>query len=111
MKRNILFVCSGNKDRSPTAEKIFKKDPRFIVRSAGINENARHILTERMLMWADYIFVMTKLHRRQILSKFHKLDKGIDNKIKCLGIPDRYDYMDQKLVNLIKVKIHSFFNH
>lgn len=38
--RKILFICSQNKLRSPTAETIFADTPGIEVDSAGLNHDA-----------------------------------------------------------------------
>jgi hypothetical protein len=38
----VLFVCSRNQWRSPTAEQIWRKHPQLLVRSGGTSPNARH---------------------------------------------------------------------
>ena len=42
---NVLFVCSKNKWRSPTAEQVFRKVPDLQVRSAGTSRTARRPIT------------------------------------------------------------------
>jgi len=106
MKKKVLFICTENKDRSRTAEEIFKIDPRFSVKSAGIDRNAVVPLTEELLVWADYVFVMEKEHREYISRKYPKIER---DKIKVLGIPDIYQYMDEKLVDILKEKFSVFF--
>ena len=41
MKQNVLFICSRNQWRSPTAEQVYRKHPLLAVRSAGTSLNAR----------------------------------------------------------------------
>lgn len=95
----ILFVCSGSKDRSPTAEALFKYRTGIETRSAGINDDAVHKVNKRLLDWPDIIIVMVRAQERFLRSNFI-----ISKRILSLGIPDRYDYMDPKLVNKIKAK-------
>ncbi len=57
---NILFVCSRNKWRSPTAEAIFKDRQGLNVKSAGTEPSARRRVTAKLIDWADTIFVMGK---------------------------------------------------
>jgi len=59
--KNILFICSRNKLRSPTAEAVFAEYEKFNVRSAGLNHDAEVSLTPEMVEWADCIFVMVRL--------------------------------------------------
>lgn len=44
-KRNVLFICSKNQWRSPTAEAVWRKHPQLSVRSAGTSSTARHKIT------------------------------------------------------------------
>lgn len=52
-----LFICSKNKWRSLTAEKIFHGFNGYDVRSAGTEEGARVKVTIGHIGWADIIFV------------------------------------------------------
>ncbi|WP_245964506.1 arsenate reductase/protein-tyrosine-phosphatase family protein [Rufibacter immobilis] len=60
---NILFVCSRNQWRSPTAEKIFQPVQEHAFRSAGTSEQARIKISAKTLAWADLVFVMEKKHK------------------------------------------------
>ena len=65
-----LFLCSSNKWRSLTAEKIFSGVNGYEVRSAGTENNTRIKVTGGHIGWADIIFVMEKKHLRRIQEKF-----------------------------------------
>src|SRR5881628_2566882 len=54
----ILFVCAMNKQRSVTAECLYRKDARLDVRSAGVRSEANRRVSEDDLRWADVVFVM-----------------------------------------------------
>lgn len=60
--RTVLFVCSQNKLRSPTAEQVFSRREDLEVASAGTNHDAETPLTVELVSWADLIFVMEKAH-------------------------------------------------
>ena len=102
MKR-LLFVCSQNRLRSPTAEQVFSADATVECLSAGTNNDAEVPLSAELVEWADLIFVMEKRHRNKISSKFKKHLAG--KRIICLDIPDDYDYMQPELVRLLKNKV------
>jgi predicted protein tyrosine phosphatase len=102
MKKRILFLCSQNKLRSPTAEAIFSDHPSIEVDSAGLNNDAEVILTEEQVRWADLIIVMEKVHRKRLNLKFKKALAG--KRIAVLDIPDDYDCMDPKLIALLKTR-------
>ena len=99
MKLKILFVCSRNKWRSPTAERIYRNDERIEVRSAGISDRSPHQISSSDITWADLIFVMEGKHTSWITSRFRNQDIP---SIKSLDIPDEYKHMDEELVELIK---------
>ena len=104
--KKLLFICSQNKLRSPTAETVFANQSDWEVRSAGLNHNANIPLGAEDVEWADYIFVMESIHKKKLQSKFRSLLKH--QKIICLNIPDNYDYMDEELVNIFKQRIPQF---
>ena len=104
--RKILFICSQNKLRSPTAETIFADTPGIEVDSAGLNHDAVVPLSPEQLAWADLILVMESTHRER-LTRHHKASlKG--KRIAVLNIPDNYDYMDEELVRILRVKCASY---
>src|SRR5688500_15456850 len=72
----ILFVCSQNRIRSVTAEKLFEGNAAYDVRSAGTELDARIKLTAGHIGWADRIFVMEKRHRDRIRKKFREELRG-----------------------------------
>ena len=66
----LLFVCSQNRLRSPTAEKLFEGSARYCARSAGTSLGARVVVTEGHIGWADIIFCMEKRHLAQSSGMF-----------------------------------------
>jgi len=96
--KKILFICSQNKLRSPTAESAFFNYEGWEVRSAGLNNNAEIPLGIDDVLWAEYIFVMEQTHKQKLKKKFRKYIK--DQHIICLGIPDNYEYMDEELIKI-----------
>ena len=106
MKR-ILFVCSKNKLRSPTAEHVYAEVPGFEVTSAGTSNDADVRLSEELVEWADTIFVMEKTHKTKLQKRFRK-SLNRQNVI-VLGIPDEYGYMDEDLVSILKMKLDNHF--
>ncbi len=101
--KHILFVCSQNKLRSPTAETVFSEHPNLECCSAGTNHDAVNPLSDELVAWADLIFVMEPAHRAKLQAKYRRhLAKA---RVICLGIPDNYDYMDPELVRLLRTKV------
>ena len=105
----LLFVCSQNRLRSPTAEQIFAAYPNIEAASAGTNHDAGVPVTAELIEWADIIFVMEETHRNILSKKFgrHLNDK----RIVCLDIPDEFEFMDPTLVSLLKAKVPKFFSN
>lgn len=98
--KKLLFICSQNRLRSPTAEQVFSLDERLEVRSAGLDKDAINTLSSDDLKWADIIFVMEKSHRNKLSKKYREFTKG--KRIICLNIPDDYGFMDSELVQILK---------
>jgi predicted protein tyrosine phosphatase len=91
---HVLFICAMNQWRSPTAEHLYRNDPRLQVRSAGVSSNARRRISESDIKWADVIFVMETGHKAWITAQF----KGLKlPRIDVLEIPGDYPYMDPEL--------------
>lgn len=63
----LLFLCSRNRRRSLTAEKIFHGYKGHEACTAGTEANARRKVTGGLLGWAEIIFCMEKKHVRRIL--------------------------------------------
>jgi predicted protein tyrosine phosphatase len=101
--KRVLFVCSQNKLRSPTAEQVFASWPGIEATSAGLNHDAEEPLTAEMVREADLIFVMEKAHRNR-LSKRFKTALG-RARVVCLDIPDDYEFMDPELVMLLRTRV------
>jgi predicted protein tyrosine phosphatase len=101
--KNVLFVCSQNRLRSPTAEQVFAAHPGVTVTSAGTNNDAENPLTSELVQWADIIFVMEKAHRNKLQKRFKADLKGA--RLICLDIPDEYEFMDEGLVRLLRAKV------
>ena len=106
MKMKILFLCSQNKRRSLTAQKVFDKINGHDVRSAGTENNSRVKVTAGLLGWAEIIFCMEKKHVRRIKDKYQDVIK--DKKVITLNIADDYDYMDENLIELLKSNVEEF---
>jgi predicted protein tyrosine phosphatase len=105
MKR-LLFICSANKLRSPTAEQVFSTWLGVEVDSAGLNASADQQLSTEQVEWAGIIFVMEKAHRNKLLAKFRRHLKG--KRVICLDIPDDYAFMDPALVRLLEARVPCF---
>jgi predicted protein tyrosine phosphatase len=101
--KHVLFVCSQNKLRSPTAEQIFADWPGIEVASAGLNHDAVEPLTGELVAEADLIFVMEKAQRNRLSQRFKAHLKRA--RVICLDIPDDYEFMDPDLIALLRAKV------
>ena len=100
---NALFICSRNQWRSPTAETVFRRYPNVQTRSAGTSPNARHTVSIDDIAWADKIFVMEQKHKSRLLAQF---PRSLQYKeMIVLDIPDDYRYMDEELIEILKVSV------
>lgn len=99
----LLFLCSRNKLRSPTAEAVFGVYPEHECDSAGLNDDAEQPLDAEQVRWAEIILVMEPEHRRRLTRKFGKHLAG--KKVVCLNIPDNYGFMDTALVALLESRV------
>jgi predicted protein tyrosine phosphatase len=100
LRRNILFICSRNQWRSPTAEHIWRKHPLLSVRSAETSSSARRKVSIDDIRWAELIFVMEEKHKSRLVAEFTGLIKN--KTIYVLDIPDEYKYMDPELVEQLE---------
>lgn len=103
----VLFVCTQNQLRSPTAEQVFANRAGFEVASAGVAPGAGNPVTPELLEWADVVFVMEETHREKLAKQFRSYLKN--KRVVCLDIPDEFAYMDPALVDLLEKKCGAFF--
>ena len=101
----VLFVCTGNEARSPTAEAVFRElagsGSRHEARSVGTGARALRRLTTRDLAWADVVAVMEERHRAEIERHWPRYL----GKVRVLGVPDDYDPDEPELRRLLGEKI------
>lgn len=108
MKKKLLFICSQNKLRSPTAEAVFADSEIYEARSAGLNNDAEIQLSTEDVEWAEVIFVMEQTHQKKLKQNFRAYIKN--QRIICMGIPDEYEYMNQELVQILKTKVPFYLS-
>lgn len=103
---NLLFICSKNQWRSPTAEALFKNHPLHSARSAGMSSKARIKVNEKLVNWADLIFVMENKHKQMLVQQFQTAIA--DKQIIVLEIEDRHRFDDPKLIELLKEALSEY---
>ncbi|WP_229251177.1 protein tyrosine phosphatase [Emticicia sp. BO119] len=70
---------------------------------SGTEPSARIRLTEKLLQWADIVFVMEKKHKQRIQQKFTDLVNEKETVVR--NIPDEYQFMDEELVSSLKMAV------
>ena len=103
MKTKLLFLCSRNQWRSPTAEALFRDHPRYEARSAGTVGSARVKVTAGHIGWADLIFCMEKKHAAVVQERF--TTELADKPLIVLRIPDDFEFMDPALIDLLRAEL------
>ena len=105
---NILFVCSANVDRSPTAEYIYANRQGLEVKSAGTSWYATTPINNDLLHWADVILCMENHHKQVLEKEFADIvsHKVIDS----LDIPDIYSFKCSSLIGILKEKVDNWLN-
>ncbi len=99
----LLFLCSRNHWRSPTAESLFRSHPHYTARSAGTADSARIKVTVCHVEWADLIFCMEKKHADILRQRFP--DALAEKQLIVLGIPDDFEFMDPELIALLRAEL------
>jgi predicted protein tyrosine phosphatase len=103
---NLLFICSKNQWRSPTAELLFKDHPIHHARSAGTSDKARIRINEKLISWADVIFVMERRHKEILCQNF---PSSLQNKtVVVLNIEDNYRFNDPELVEILRTGLSEY---
>jgi predicted protein tyrosine phosphatase len=104
--RRLLFVCSRNRLRSPTAEAICQGIHGLEAISAGTSNDAEQPVTGDLIAWADLVVAMERAHRDRLNRRFRAQLKG--KRLVVLGIPDDYDYMQPELVTLLRARLRRW---
>ena len=100
----VLFICNQNKNRSKTAELIFKN--KFETKSAGLyNEKP---VTGKQLSWADLVVVMENNQRKELGNRFPKY--YLSKRIISLDINDFYSFNQPELINLLRTRFDEFIS-
>ena len=101
---NLLFICSKNQWRSPTAELLFKDQPEHKAYSAGTSDKARIRVNQKMIDRADVIFVMEHKHKELLKQRFQLNGKQLI----VLEIEDNYRFNDPELVEILRVVLSDY---
>ena len=104
MKQKVLFVCNQNKNRSRTAEELFKGS--YDTRSAGLYNQERP-LTKELVDWTDAIVVFEETQKKELLNRFP--EETSKKRVINLEIPDIYDYNVPPLIKALKKAMNERF--
>lgn len=97
--KNLLFVCEGNTQRSPTFEIWFEKNrPQYDVKSAGTFYYSPQILKKELLEWADIVYVMDLEQEIFLARRFPEFLE----KVEVVGCNDDYQRESSRLFKLVE---------
>lgn len=102
----LLFVCSKNRLRSPTAEAVFSQVDGVEAIGAGTSKDSETPLSGDLVEWADIILPMERAQKSKITAKYSALLR--DKRMVVLGIPDHYECMQPELIEILKSKASRF---
>jgi predicted protein tyrosine phosphatase len=107
---NVLFVCTENLVRSPTAEALFRElqgpESPHQAYSVGVLSRAPRRLTTRDIAWADVVAVMETGHRQVIQTHW----PGHVGKIIVLDVSDHFMSGDASLREVLEPKIRALLD-
>lgn len=107
--KNILFICTYNLQRSPTAEELINNNPKYNkkyrAKSAGISSLSEKLVTKQAIGWSDIIFVMEDIHKKFLLENF---PESKHKKIIVLDIPDIYLKNNSELIKILHEKFKKY---
>ncbi|MGN8068215.1 low molecular weight protein tyrosine phosphatase family protein [Mucilaginibacter sp. 22184] len=101
---NLLFICSKNQWRSPTAKLLFKNHPVHQAYSAGTSDKARIRVNQKMIDRADVIFVMERKHQQLLKQRFDVTGKAL----LVLNIEDNYQFNAPELVAILEEALREY---
>lgn len=104
--KRILFICSRNRLRSPTAEAVFSGRGGIEALSAGTSPDAELQVDADLIEWADLIVAMERSHSRKLVRDFSRLMR--DKQIAVLGITDDYRCMQPELIALLERRMGPY---
>lgn len=93
--------------RSLIVETMLQGMPGLQARSVGTQPNARIVVTEGHLGWADLVVCMEKSHLNRLRRKFPEAMQA--RRTVCLHIPDDYVFMQPELIDELRAKLGQHF--
>lgn len=101
--KKVLCVCSAGLLRSPTVALVLSQSPyNFNTRACGLEKEFALIpIDEVLLEWADEIVCMS-------VDQQIRLKEMTTKPVYNLSIPDRFEYRDLELIELIKERYKEY---
>ena len=108
--KKVLCVCSAGMLRSPTLAWVLSNEPfNFNTRAVGANpEYALIPIDEAHVEWADVIIVMNEDQADVVNRLLTNVRK--DTAVHVTNIPDRFEFRDPELVEIIRNKMFELFD-
>ena len=99
--KKVLCVCSAGLLRSPTTALVLSQDPyNYNTRACGVHDYALVMIDDVLVVWADEIVVVEESIGDLVKPYLERLK--LNTPIKCLNIPDNFEYRDEDLITKIK---------
>jgi len=95
-----------NQWRSPTAELLFKNHAIHSAKSAGTSDKSRIKVNQKMIAWADFVFVMERKHRKILEQNFQ--ESIIHKPIIVLDIEDNYQFNAPELIDILRASLQDY---
>jgi len=99
---NILFVCSMAEVRSKTASECLG----FVSDYCGTDKLSDRYINPLQVEWADRIICMENSHSNKVIELF----PHSRNKIQVWNIQDRYEYLDNTLITILRGKSEKYLD-
>jgi len=105
----VLFVCSSNLIRSPTAAAHFDGKHGIEARSAGLGADAVIPLTGDLIAWADLVLTMEDALCAMVRQRFG--EALADTPLASLEVPDRYKRGEPALIARLEEVAAPWLGH
>jgi len=106
MKQKLLFICTENELRSPTACELFDGSGGYEAKGAGITEYAEPEINEEAIQWADKIICLEEIHKEHLQKNFNEETKN--KEIITLHITLQTDHHKHHLQKEILAKLKKY---
>lgn len=98
----LLFVCSRNKKRSPTAAQV-ARNLGMDAMSGGLDPHADYVVGHEDVVWATNIICMEERHCQLLSKRFGALLSG--KKVEVWNVQDQYQHGDPDLIQFVERKL------